>query len=519
MAAGRLGKVFRQVEALRGAGEDGELLERFVLSRDEAAFETLLRRHGPMVLAVCRRVLRNEQDAEDAFQATFLVLLRRGASVRPRSMVGNFLYGVAYRTALAARRSALRRRAREAAALPRPAPQADPWEGVREALDREVARLPDRYRAPLVLCDLEGKTRSEAARQLGWPEGTVASRLARSRKILARRMARYGIVLSAPVWAAIVGAGMASAAVPPGLILSTARAVATGVLPAPVAALTQGVLRTMLLAKVKLAACLILAVSLAVAGLVVTANRSPAGSAEALPEQPGGEAIAAAPSADADEKATKDTRKTVTKEFDVSGFSSVEVSGAFHVEFQQADKFKTLVTTDEDVMHLVQVKKDGDKLDIRLDSEGRSINARTLKATISLPALTGVSLRGATHATAKGFKSSKDFKVVLAGASMLDGSVEAGKLSIQAEGASHIKLAGSAKEATLRAEGACHLQLSDFALDRADVVLRGASHAKVNARSQLDYTLSGASELRYRGKPTISREEVTGASSARPERE
>src|SRR5436305_1502875 len=141
---------------------DGELVDGFVARRDGAAFEALVRRHGPMVLGVCRRVLGHAHDAEDAFQATFLVLVRKAASVRPREQLANWLYGVAYHTALKARAAAARRRAREkrAGAMSRRTtlPE-DRWSDLQPVLDEELARLPDKYRVPVVLCDLEGKTR------------------------------------------------------------------------------------------------------------------------------------------------------------------------------------------------------------------------------------------------------------------------------------------------------------------------------------------------------------------------
>src|SRR5262249_39553350 len=146
----------------------------------------------PMVLGVCRRVLRNEADAEDAFQATFLVLVKKAASIRPRGMVGNWLYGVAHTTALKARAMRTRRLAkeREAAARPKPEAAAGAWEQLHGLLDQELKALPDKYRAAIVLCDLEGKSVKEAAQQLGCPPGTIGSRLARGRRLLSRRLAR-----------------------------------------------------------------------------------------------------------------------------------------------------------------------------------------------------------------------------------------------------------------------------------------------------------------------------------------
>src|SRR5262245_52777748 len=163
--------------ALRHGGTgltDSELLEGFIARGDEAAFEALVRRHGPMVLGVCQRILRNEADAEDAFQATFLVLARKASCVRPRGMVGNWLYGVAHNTARNAKAMNRRRRQkeREAGTMPKQAAPEEVWGELQALLDQELPALPDKYRAPIILCDLEGKTLREAARQFGWPQGT-----------------------------------------------------------------------------------------------------------------------------------------------------------------------------------------------------------------------------------------------------------------------------------------------------------------------------------------------------------
>jgi RNA polymerase sigma factor (sigma-70 family) len=235
---------------------DGQLLGCFLEQRDEAAFAALVRRHGPMVWDVCRRVLWNDQDAEDAFQATFLVLARKAASVVPREMVGNWLYGVAHQAALKARRTVVRRRAREkqVAVVPeRAIAGQDPWLDLRPLLDQELNRLPDKYRVAIVLCDLEGKTRKEAARQLGWPEGTVAGRLARAREMLAKRLARRGVALSGSAVAGLVSANAASAGVSGAVVSSTIHAAgqATGTISAQVAILTKGVLNAMFMTKIK----------------------------------------------------------------------------------------------------------------------------------------------------------------------------------------------------------------------------------------------------------------------------
>src|SRR5262245_17747166 len=197
--------------ALRAAearATDGELLDRFIATRDEAAFEALLRRHGGMALGVCRRILRNDADADDAFQATFLVLVRKARSIRPRSMVGAWLYGVARTTSLKARAMRGLRRAREQAAPPRlgPAIADQTWARLEALLDQELNALPDIYRSAIVLCDLEGKSIQEAARQLGCPGGTIGVRLARGRRLLSGRLERHGLAIAGGALTALTGA-------------------------------------------------------------------------------------------------------------------------------------------------------------------------------------------------------------------------------------------------------------------------------------------------------------------------
>jgi RNA polymerase sigma factor (sigma-70 family) len=252
---------------------DGQLLECYIGSRDEAAFAALVRRHGPMVWGVCRRVLDNQHDVEDAFQATFLVLVRKAASVVPRAMVANWLYGVAYQTALNVKALHTKRKARERQVQEMPEPEVvhqdrDRWDDLRPLLDQELSRLPDKYRTPIVLCDLEGKTRKEAARQLGWPEGTVAGRLARARAMLAERLARRGVVLSGVALAVALSRNAASAGVPPSVVSSTIEAAsrlaagqaAACVVSANVVAITEGVLKAMFLTKLKVATAVVVAV-------------------------------------------------------------------------------------------------------------------------------------------------------------------------------------------------------------------------------------------------------------------
>jgi RNA polymerase sigma factor (sigma-70 family) len=272
-------RFIRGLAAAREAGPDAQLLARFAARRDESAFAALVQRHGAMVLGVCRRVLDDAADAEDAFQATFLVLARKAASVRRQASVASWLYGVAYRTALKAKAAAARRRAAEregstvGAAGPDPALEAL-WRDLRPVLDEEVARLPQKNRAAVVLCYLEGKTTEEAAALLGCPRGTVLSRLAWARERLRTRLTRRGVTLSSGALAAAVSRG-AEAAPPPALVNSTAHAAArfaggngaaAGVSPAA-AALTEGVLRAMRMTRLRgVIAGLLLAASLLAAG-------------------------------------------------------------------------------------------------------------------------------------------------------------------------------------------------------------------------------------------------------------
>lgn len=268
---------FFQLPAWRAGQEvgvgDAALLERFTRERDEAAFELLLRRHGPMVLSTCQRLLGHAHDAEDAFQATFLVLARRAGSVARREAVAAWLYRVACRVALRLR-AARARRARYEQEAPSPeaaveAPASDLAE-LRRALDEEVARLPTRHRAAFVLCCLDGMTGAEAARELGCPLGTVSSRLTRARERLRARLARRGL---APAVAAALAALPAPATAIPSIRSTLAAATkfaggppSAGAVPSRPESLARGVLRSMAITKLKIAAVVLAVAAVACAG-------------------------------------------------------------------------------------------------------------------------------------------------------------------------------------------------------------------------------------------------------------
>ena len=316
MTTGRHSLVFQQLRqavlAHDGAGlTDAELMSHFVGQRDGAALEALIRRHGSMVWSVCRRVLSNEQDAEDAFQASFLVFVRKAASIRGREQVGNWLYGVAYRTAMKARTTNSRRRAKErraAVMTPTQTETEESWTELLPVLDQELARLPDKYRTAIVLCELEGRSRKEAARQLGIPEGTLSSRLATGRKMLAKRFGRPGLALSAEALAV-------SATVPPTLLASTVKAVSlvaagqatvAGVVSVRVAALAEGVIKAMLLTRISASMVLLAVIGVLAAGTGTAVYCAPAGRPDPKPPTP--------PVTDLQDKESNNAKGDVKKE-------------------------------------------------------------------------------------------------------------------------------------------------------------------------------------------------------------
>jgi RNA polymerase sigma factor (sigma-70 family) len=291
MATLQAGSILRQLRRVAfhpdGAGlTDGQLLRSFLDRRDEAAFEALVRRHGPMVRGVCRRILRNSHDIDDAFQAAFLVLVRKANGLAAREVVGDWLHGVAYRVALKARAADALRRVKERQVPRREAAEADERPEWLALLDQEVGRLPEKYRLPVVLCDLEGHTRKEAARQLGWPAGTLSGRLARARALLARRLTRRGVTLSGAALASPLTAE-AVASVPISLVHSTSRAASVfaagqtaGGISVQVAALTEGVVKAMLLTKFKPMLMLLMVVLAVSIGVGAWRHAATAGQAE-----------------------------------------------------------------------------------------------------------------------------------------------------------------------------------------------------------------------------------------------
>lgn len=269
MPSGQLGQVLRHLRRLIGGQPpeellDGPLLEQFLARRDAAAFEALVQRYGPLVFGVCRRVLQDEHDAEDAFQATFLVFARRADAIRTPGAVGSWLCGTAYRIALKARAAKARRRAQEKEAgtkLKMDRADRDAWDELKPILDEELSRLPEKYRIPLVLCYLEGKTNEDAARELGWAPGSMSYRLAQAKERLRERLIHRGVAITTGLFGPAL-ALHAQTALPPalieptvqGAILFQAGQAAAGVLSAQVIALAEAMLRAAHVLKVMIAA-------------------------------------------------------------------------------------------------------------------------------------------------------------------------------------------------------------------------------------------------------------------------
>jgi RNA polymerase sigma factor (sigma-70 family) len=292
-----LNGVFAHIRRLAGVQTarrclDRELLDRFVEAHDEAAFTVLVERHGPVVLGLCRRVLRHTQDADDACQATFLVLARKAATLRKRISLASWLHGVAYRTSVNLRRAQARRLRREQRAEPKRNHHIDEdvsWRELHAILDEELERLPERYRAPLILCYLDGKTRDEAARDLGTTPGALHGLLERGRTLLRRRLTGRGVTLPAALVVTALSTAPAKAALAApaviactkaALALAGGRPLAEGLIAPHVLSLAQEVMKVMFFTKVKIGTAI-----LACAGLLALLTTGSLGSVSLAQER------------------------------------------------------------------------------------------------------------------------------------------------------------------------------------------------------------------------------------------
>jgi RNA polymerase sigma factor (sigma-70 family) len=462
---------------------DGQLLAQFIGQRDEAAFTALVQRHGRMVLGVCRRILGDAHDTEDAFQATFLILVHKAASLRAGEQVGNWLYGVAYNTALAARAKRSRRRSTERQVVQMPEPAVEPPDDMgelRSLLDRELSQLSEVYREAIVLCDLEGKTRKEVARQLGIPEGTLSGRLTVARRQLAERLARHGLALSGAAVALALSQNVASACVPGPLVASTVKAgvaVASGVLAAgavsaSVAALTEGVLKTMSMTKVNALAGLVLVAFLG-SGVVLV------GYAFSAPAATSDQPVAARiqekekPNADEVKKEEKKDGPLVKK---------ILVYGSGNVTFKQGDK----ETLNGAALKAEDVKRGVLQLGGHKD------------VVVELKDLPVVLLAGSGNFIAKGLRVKRAVLLI----------VGSGKT---------IRLSGSADELVITHTSTATFDGRELKGKKATVNVAGTGTVVVNVTDTLKANVSGPGSVRYLGSPKVEKI-VVGGGTVGPEK-
>jgi RNA polymerase sigma factor (sigma-70 family) len=339
------------------ATSDERLLERFAIQGDESAFEAIVERHGPLVWGVCRRVLNRDQDIEDAFQATFLVLVRKAHSIRRRASVSSWLHGVAHRVALQARASVEQNRTHN---LQGPSPTLTDaaseasYRELRAILDEEILGLPERFRTPLLLCCLEGRTKAEAARELGWKEGTVASRLARARLRLHGRLTQRGILLAAgPAGmvlveksSAAVSAALVAAAVRMAILFAAGEVASAGGVSTSVPVLAKGILNGMVVSKVKVSAALILTVCFLAAGAGWAAHQ--ALQEKPKPEQRKDEPQPTAKKADEDKQAKKDLYGDPLPDGAIARMGSIQLRHAGLSDFVFVDDGKTVLSAGAD---------------------------------------------------------------------------------------------------------------------------------------------------------------------------
>jgi RNA polymerase sigma factor (sigma-70 family) len=420
MQTAQLGTVLRHLRKLAvapGTSEltDPQLLERFAAHQAEDAFAALMHRHGELVWSVCRHVLRHDHDAEDAFQATFLVLARNAATIRKQEALASWLHGTAYRIARQARRDAAIRRTHESRGKSMPPEKPFPEKVLREAmaiLDEEVQHLAARQRAVFVLCALEGKSLAEAAQQLGWKQGTVSGTLARARRQLSQRLTRRGVTLSAALGALALGRQTAAAFPPAALAHSTTQAAllyaagqtATVALASPAAAaLAEGVTRTMFLTKLKVATVLLLLVGIAGAGLLTRqalaarhlappADPPPAPAqdkASPAPDQKGEEAMEVTGQVlGADGKPCADAKlylwtSAVKKQADMAVLATTGADGRFRLPVARADLergAKVVARAKDHGPDWVEVAKldKGGEVTLRLAPDDVAINGRII---------------------------------------------------------------------------------------------------------------------------------------------
>ncbi len=498
---------------------DGELLELYVTRRDEGAFEALFRRHGPMVLGVCRRILRNQADAEDAFQATFLVFVRRAASIRSRSTVSNWLYAVAHNTALKAKAMSQKRHAkeREAGSVAKDEARAEVWQELQTLLDTVLSKLAEKYRIPILLCDLEGRTIKEAARHLGWPQGTVATRLTRGRAQLAKQLTKHGLTLSGGVIATALAQESALGNLPSALLASTAKAassfaatghyMAAGVVSAKVAALTNVTMKTMLLAKLRLCISLVLVFAfIGVSTGVYWAHGSDASeitavtwTSDAQPSRPVALASQVMKPTPADAKPfatsvrnnktidARDDDQEVQKEWDLPRFDELFVSGRIKVIVTPSSEQHITVRGDGELVRRLEPrvvrKSNYDRLVLDLSTQADRANkgADTIEVRITVRRLSSVIAEGRAAVELRG--------------------IENESLTLTVSGRAKLEVTGSSKKLEAIVGDSGQLDASRLAAGDVTVMASGKSSSVFRPEKSFSVMSSGDSRLEYIGTP------------------
>jgi RNA polymerase sigma factor (sigma-70 family) len=503
-----------------GAGlTDGELMELYVTRREEAAFEALLHRHGPMVLGVCRRVLRNEADAEDAFQATFLVFARKAASIRSRNTVSSWLYSVAHNMALKAKAMNHKRRVkeRESGTAPKEESRAEVWQELQVLLDAELSRLPDKYRVPIVLCDLEGKTIKDAARQLGCPQGTLATRLNRGRAQLAKRLARHGLVLSGSAAIAALSHGEALACMPKALIDSTIRAAsllatagqgaAAGVISTKVAALTEGMMNSMLLTKLKVVIPLTLTLAFISVGRgIYQAEAAPAeepseiatshgnGISESVPlntqvRHAGSEQAKsiAAPTQNDGRVTSQPSDRMVSKDLSLPLFDEIFVGSNIKVAITAGPVHRVKASGAPERLRSLRArvekktKHDRLVLELKVPAEEAAADSDHVQVRITIPRLSGVIARGATMVEISAIKNES--------------------LELTVSDTAKIKASGTSSSLNATIDGSGQLDASGLTVDEARVTASSQSSSLFCVHKSLNVLSSGDARVEYIGTP------------------
>lgn len=516
-----------QHDASVGSLADAELLRRFVTQRDELAFAQMVRRHGPMVLRTCQRVIGQAHDADDAFQATFMVLVRRAGSIQPPGMLAAWLHGVACRCALALRLKLNRQRGREAPldeSLPVEAHVAEVKDWL-PYLDHEIQRLPRIYRKAVVLCELEGRSRKEVAQLLGVAEGTLSSRLATARKRLVKRLAHRGLVsgLILSSWTAMNST--ATAALPETVVQTTTElgmklltpSAALSLSPT-ILQLTQGALQSMFITKCKTLTLVAFTTSCLSLGCWFLGE---AAARDAYQTHPLAAPFITAPSvpasvtvADDDDNKKQDKKKQDKKETrkhaeetivgsgnlktetrPVDHFTIIELQNAGKLTIKQTGKERLSIKTDDNLLPLLKTEVEDNKLVLKNTRDHIQLKpTKDNEYTIEVKALAKLEINGAGTVTVQD----------------LDGK----QMEVLLQGAGTVTLEGNADNLQLTINGAGTIHAEKLIADAATVSIPGAGNAMVHVKDTLKATIFGAGSVQYSGDPKVTKT-IRGAGSVK----